>query len=603
MYTDHFGFTERPFENNLDQRFLFLSRDHNEVLAALLFFIKENRPFAIICGDVGTGKTMVLNAFLDRLPPSHHPIFISNPLVEYRDILYYVAETLKINCAGKDVLPLVDKVKDALLANKENGHYYFLVIDEAHLLSDRSLDDIRLLSNIETRDRKLLQVLLVGQYELSHKLRRPEMRQLRQRISVNRFLSPLDSQETLAYIEHRLALVGSKFAHCFTADCLPLIFSLTDGVPRQINHLCDSAFLIAKIEGKKKVTKDILKKTDETLKSDVVLTPHAARPYKYFSRSIFPRPQRLFALAGTALGLATLVFGSAYLALFLSSRTQLPSAPLMPRPAAPAEKHKDSPTPTDVSTLPNVSPLVALANPVPASLSPAQDLNAADAGHQHPQAQTAQPDTLAVSSPQIAVSDSGASHDTEPLQHPRSVIVQDGDTIAGIASRYYPDDPHRSIRALLAANPHITNRNLIYPGQSITLPEITRRPFPVPTPEAHPQGPFALQLRQIFDSGKAVAEIYARYLRAQGYAACLSETESSQGKPAYALRLGVYETEQKAREAAAAFEQTQQTPCMVVPLNEAALLSSDKAPDATAQNTSRSAAGAQSTPTPVDSVP
>jgi Type II secretory pathway, component ExeA (predicted ATPase) len=221
MYNEYFGFSESPFENNLDQRFLFLSEDHKEVLAALLYFIKENKAFAMLCGDVGAGKTTLIQCFLERLPEYHTPIIISNPSVEYREILLYVARSLGVTDKGQKILDLIDEVKNALVEKKKDGKYCFLVIDEAHLLSDQSLDDIRLLSNIETPERKLLPILLVGQYELSYKLQKMKMRQLRQRISVNRFLSSLDYVETSHYIDHRLKLVGSNFVSCFEANvCL-----------------------------------------------------------------------------------------------------------------------------------------------------------------------------------------------------------------------------------------------------------------------------------------------------------------------------------------------------------------------------------------------
>jgi general secretion pathway protein A len=277
MYNSHFGFAESPFENNLDQRFLFLTEDHKEVLAALLYFIKENKAFAILCGDVGTGKTMLLNSFIDRVPASYHPIVISNPSVEFREILDYVARTLGLEVTGMNVLGVIDEVKQALLAAQAEKKFYFLVIDEAHLLSDRSLDDIRLLSNIESPDRKLLQILLVGQYELSYKLQRPQMRQLRQRITINRFLSSMDFDETSRYINHRLKMVGSTFKKCFESDCLPLIYKITDGVPRQINHLCDNALLVCKADDRKKVNKKIVRKTDKALRSDLIFAPRSPK--------------------------------------------------------------------------------------------------------------------------------------------------------------------------------------------------------------------------------------------------------------------------------------------------------------------------------------
>ena len=216
MYNSFFGFSGSPFENNLDQRFLFLGEDHREVLAALLYFAETKKGFAIVCGDVGTGKTMLLNSFLDRLPDSVQPITIPTPYASSLDILIQIAKALKVRNTGNgSVLELTDRVKKALTSAMLQKKSFVLIIDEAHLLSDQALEEIRLLSNMETPDQKLLQILLVGQYELSHKLDRPEMRHLRQRINVNRFLSPLNPEETLQYIDQRLKQVGSSFAGSF----------------------------------------------------------------------------------------------------------------------------------------------------------------------------------------------------------------------------------------------------------------------------------------------------------------------------------------------------------------------------------------------------
>ena len=289
MYNSYFGFSTSPFENNLDQRFLFLSEDHNEVLAALLYFISEGKAFAMFCGDVGTGKTMLINCFIAKLPESVTPVIISNPTIEYLDILLCIARELEINRNGKSILEFTDEIKDALIEEKTKGRKYVLIIDEAHLLSDQSLEHIRLLSNIEIPQEKLLQILLVGQYELSYKLDRPEMRQLRQRISINRFLSTLDSLETIQYIDHRLKVVGSSFDFCFNSDCKHLIYQLTGGVPRLINQICDNALLICKAEGLEKVNKRILKKSDEALRSDLIFTPKSSDPVKKGGFSSYKR--------------------------------------------------------------------------------------------------------------------------------------------------------------------------------------------------------------------------------------------------------------------------------------------------------------------------
>ena len=278
MYNPYFGFSGSPFENTLEQRFLYLGEEHQEVLAALLYFIETKKGFALVCGDVGTGKTMLLNSLLQQLPETVTPVLIANPYVSSQELLLYLANTLGIETTGAErVLELTDAVKTALLEAKSRDRHLVLIIDEAHLLSDQALEEIRLLSNIETPDQKLLQILLVGQYELSHNLDRPEMRHLRQRINVNRFLSHLNPGETITYIDHRLRQVGSSFASVFQGNSRRLIFKLTQGVPRNLNQLCDNALLICMAEGRRQVNRKTLKQAHAALQADRLSTPKGWR--------------------------------------------------------------------------------------------------------------------------------------------------------------------------------------------------------------------------------------------------------------------------------------------------------------------------------------
>ncbi len=283
MYNSYFGFSCSPFENTLDQRFLFLSESHEEVIAALLYFVQEKKSFALVCGDVGTGKTMIVHHVLSGLHPSVQPILIPYPDVEYIEILRYIARVLKINPEGKGILDLTDEVKAVLTKPSLDGKQYILIIDEAHLLPVSSLENIRLLSNIELIENKLLQILLIGQNELSYKLRRRDMRQLRQRINVNRFLSPMSPSDTIEYIDHRLGVAGSGFDRCFDPSCKKPIYKMTGGVPRSINRLCDTALLVCMSQKADKVSGRIIKKAHDALHSDVILAPKASKPGKSFS--------------------------------------------------------------------------------------------------------------------------------------------------------------------------------------------------------------------------------------------------------------------------------------------------------------------------------
>jgi type II secretory pathway predicted ATPase ExeA len=309
MYNSFFGFSESPFENKLDPKFIYLSGDHNEVFAALLYFIKEEKGFAVLCGDVGAGKTMMINYFLNSLSNNVKPITISNPNVMYLDLIYYIAKNLQLSVIRNTSLELLDDIKQVLVDTRKNGKIYVLIIDEAHLLSDVSLENIRLLSNIQTQDHQLLQILLVGQYELSRKLDRTEMRQLRQRINISRFLSPLNKVETFEYIDHRLKKVGASYVQCFEANCLSLMYKMSKGVPRKINQLCDNALLICMTEGLKRVDRETLKNAGEALTTDLIFTPKSS------SRANFRLMDKLRgAFIAARTGMATVGIG---LSLFL----------------------------------------------------------------------------------------------------------------------------------------------------------------------------------------------------------------------------------------------------------------------------------------------
>jgi len=666
MYNDYFGFSESPFENNLDQRFLFLSEDHKEVLAALLYFIKENKAFAMLCGDVGAGKTTLINCFLDRLPESHTPIIISNPSVEYREILLYVARSLGITDKGQKILDLIDEVKNALVERKKDGKYCFLVIDEAHLLSDQSLDDIRLLSNIETPDRKLLPILLVGQYELSYKLQKMKMRQLRQRISVNRFLSSLDYVETSHYIDHRLKLVGSNFASCFETNCLSLIYRLTDGVPRQINQICDNAFLICKATGLKKVNKKIVKKTYKALRSDILFTPKSFKeksgksfvPWKIlkpmalgsvivllfigwlrYADLIKPlvsrislqlpnqkvttptvqkestqekksqAPQPLSAIKNPSSSDATSQLGEGISSV--SSPTTTQDKPLEAFSQTPADAFdKLNPTLPASSDTENVSPAGPQLPPVlppysqeanPASVSEKvvgkeavvkpffnssgpqsgeenKALTLADGEQKGENLESNQqsPHEIATNQASTAAGKTGAGtldtlinnsdaqlSEQQAATSPK-VIVQTGDNLTEIALQHYPNKKRSGIEAILKSNPQIDNRDLIYPGQVLVLPEIEKNSNPMRESGKKTETKFAVQICTLFNSSRTFAKAYVNELKQKGYPAYKIETKTKEGKVIYEIYIGKYGTKEEAEAIARDFQKNGGKPGIII---------------------------------------
>lgn len=244
MYPDYFGLKEASFSITPDPQYLYLSRRHREALAHLLFGTEDSGGFVLLTGEVGTGKTTVCRAFLEQLPEHVDVALILNPALSAPELLHTVCGELDIPIPiGETSLKvLLDRLNDFLLTAHANGRRPVLLIDEAQNLKPEVLEQIRLLTNLETAKHKLLQIFLIGQPELRDLLERPELRQLAQRITARYHLAPLDRTETAEYIRHRLAVAGVE-RRLFTPAAVRRIFRLSGGVPRVINILCDRALL------------------------------------------------------------------------------------------------------------------------------------------------------------------------------------------------------------------------------------------------------------------------------------------------------------------------------------------------------------------------
>ncbi len=246
MYQQFFGFAEYPFHITPDPRFLYLSATHQEALAHLRYGLEQRKGFMVITGEVGCGKTLLCRTLLDSLDEKlFETAWLYSPQGTFEQLLKTIAKELDITFNGNQET-LLDQLNAALLAKVKKGKEIVLVIDEAQNLSYELLEQIRLLSNLETDRRKLLQILLVGQPELKVKLNQPQLRQLKQRILVYYDLDALDITETKRYINHRLGLVSKQAGFPkFTYGAFRKIFRYSQGVPRVVNNVCDKALLSA----------------------------------------------------------------------------------------------------------------------------------------------------------------------------------------------------------------------------------------------------------------------------------------------------------------------------------------------------------------------
>jgi general secretion pathway protein A len=245
MYTRFFGLTEKPFSITPDPRYLYLSERHAEALAHLLYGINESGGFIQLTGEVGTGKTTVVRTLLSRVPHHADVAVILNPRVTPVEFLLTICEELGLPIAAADrssVKQLVDALNQRLLAAHAEGRRIIVIVDEAQNLSAETLEQVRLLTNLETPTQKLLQIILIGQPELRDLLDRNDLRQLAQRITGRYHLTPLSREETRGYVQHRLRVAGAS-GEIFTQGALREVHRLTSGVPRVINVTCDRALL------------------------------------------------------------------------------------------------------------------------------------------------------------------------------------------------------------------------------------------------------------------------------------------------------------------------------------------------------------------------
>jgi len=249
MYLEFFGLAERPFNITPDPKYLFFSRSHREAWEHILFGIGQRKGFIQITGEVGAGKSTLCRAVLEELGEGYATALILNPVMTGLQLIRSILRELGLDARGNDRVRLLERLNSFLLESAAESRDVVLFIDEAQDMPDALLEEVRLLSNLETDDRKLLQIVLIGQPELRNKLDRPGLRQLRQRITVRYHLGSLDRSETETYILHRLNVAGSNGRPAFTPWAMRGVYRYSRGVPRLINAVCDAALLAAFSDG------------------------------------------------------------------------------------------------------------------------------------------------------------------------------------------------------------------------------------------------------------------------------------------------------------------------------------------------------------------
>ena len=439
MYREHFGLKLKPFSITPDPKFLYMSPGHKEALAHLLYGLKEGSGFVVITGEVGTGKTTILNAFLLKLPPRIPKVVIKNPHINPDNLYFLLGEAIGMP-EEKRSRNYINDFEDRL---KTMGGAV-LIVDESQGLSFEMLEEIRLLSNLETVHEKLVQIMLLGQQELNEKLNSSQLRQLKQRIGVKYHIPPLDSNETKDYIDHRLRVAGyePREEPLFTSSALGEIYRYTRGFPRLINIVCDNVLLAAYSDDLNQVSAGLVKKVvggmEKTYAKHVPYIPGQPMSERKGYRGLW---------VGLSVAAAFLFFVSALVVVLVSPLGQN----IM-------DKSKDM---LGISHEPS-----SLSNSAQGSLYPLNMKESERAVLQGP--------------PKVSMQDqAGAAAAVPPTfgeqKQTTGVVmtVGPGDTVARLAARHYGRVDSGILDMVRKANTNLGNIDLIYEGQRINLPAIT----------------------------------------------------------------------------------------------------------------------------------
>lgn len=278
MYLDYLGLREHPFTVTTDPAFLYLSRRHREALSHMMYGIQERKGFIEITGEVGTGKTTLCKALLRQVGDTTRTALILHSGLSELQLLQAVIQDFGLNPMRSNRFGLFNELNQFLLEQATLGNNLVLIIDEAQNLSLRVLEQIRMLSNLETDKEKLIQIVLVGQPQLRDKLDRPSLQQLRQRIGVRYHILPLDREEVRTYIEHRLTIAGSDGSLAFADGTFDEIYRCSHGVPRVMNLVCDRALLACYVLRTKLVDRTLIQRSYQELMGQVSLA--AGEPAK-----------------------------------------------------------------------------------------------------------------------------------------------------------------------------------------------------------------------------------------------------------------------------------------------------------------------------------
>ncbi len=466
MYRAFFGFREKPFNLTPDPKFLYLNASYREALASLQYGVVDRKGFVSLIGEAGTGKTTLLRRLLSELPREIRSVLVINPAIGFEEMLRFILTDLgRTPPAGATKLDMLEALNAELLDTLARGGNVVVLIDEAQDLTIPVLEELRLLSNLETAKEKILQLVLAGQPEFDVMLARPEIRQLRQRISVRARLRALARGEVQAYVAARITAAGGDVRGLFTKPALYRLWRFSGGVPRLVNAACDNALITAYAAGRRTIGWREMGEAMRDLRRQVSWAP----------RRFGARFATL--AAGAAVG-GLIVFGASTV---LRERPERPLSVAEAPPAAggpgtlaepadpkvpavalaPATPANPGPT---VTTEPKVE-----ASPAAALAAPSRAVEAAGAVAV---VAAVDPTPLATPTPSEAPTPVGVPSPIAGAASDLRILVTSGDTLTEIAERYYGNAGPRVLETIKDANPWLRDPDVLWVGKLVRLPGI-----------------------------------------------------------------------------------------------------------------------------------
>jgi general secretion pathway protein A len=460
MYLDFYQLKKAPFHITPDPDFLFLSPSHKAALGAIIYGIEERQGFVAITGEVGLGKTTILRAYLERIEPRKlRTIYVFNANVSFRSLLKIIFQEFGLDLEDivlfedEDLFELVNRLHQALIQEYKQGRNVALIIDEAQHMPIETLENLRMLSNLETATEKLVQIVLIGQPEFAQKLDLHELRQLKQRLVIQSTIAPLTAAESMAYLQHRLAKVTQSPEPIFTKGALQRIVEAAHGTPRTMNILCTNALIAGYGYRQRPITAETVRE---------VIGELAEKKSRSRLRPVFVGVVVVLLAAG-------LLLASPYGSLAVSFLSQHLSPHLPPWLAA--LQITPPPEPDPMTALSSAGPRPSFETAGAATTSTADDTN------QTPDKQesTRPPDRSEVGKDALAIPAETASRpEVAMTEAPLIWTMNKGDSLSKIATEVYGLANDATLDFIKKHNPHIQDVNKVVIGTRVVLPKAPR---------------------------------------------------------------------------------------------------------------------------------